>query len=68
MKIRFFLLLAGSIVISVMLSRCNKDNNTPSNGDGPSTGEKGTFKDPRDGQTYQTVVIGDQTWFAENLN
>ncbi len=30
--------------------------------------ETSTFTDPRDGKTYKIVKIGDQWWFAENLN
>ena len=32
------------------------------------TASKNIFKDARDGQEYEIVVIGNQTWFAENLN
>ena len=31
-------------------------------------GDLTSFTDPRDGQVYPVVQIGDQCWFAENLN
>jgi uncharacterized protein (TIGR02145 family) len=31
------------------------------------TAQVGSFTDPRDGQTYATIVIGKHTWFREHL-
>jgi len=68
------LLLIGSIVASVILSSCKKDDdncncNCPSSGDNnqPTNGETGTFTDSRDSKTYKWVKIGEQVWMAENL-
>jgi len=58
---------------SRLLKATSVDNSGDSNSDEITVviidgGGIGTFTDPRDGQTYNTVEIGSQEWFAENLN
>ncbi|GAA3555718.1 FISUMP domain-containing protein [Snuella lapsa] len=55
-----FNLLALFVLLFNLVSCSNDDAD-----DGVS---KNQFTDPRDGQVYEIVTIGDQTWFAENLN
>lgn len=63
------LLFSMAVLSLVAFVSCKPDDDKPGedNGGG-SSNETGTFTDTRDGKTYKTVTIGDQTWLAENLN
>jgi len=58
------LLIIGIIVPTVLFTSCKKDEET----DNPPDQTTGEFIDNRDNQVYKWVKIGNQTWFAENLN
>jgi len=53
----FLLMLIGVFLVSA--SSVEKDDNDNHN--------TNTFTDPRDGNVYKTVTIGNQVWMAENL-
>lgn len=50
-----------------LLALVGCDIHTPIDVKEPANISFGTFKDTRDGYTYKTITIGDQTWLAENL-
>jgi len=53
------------IVLVILINACSTEDY---GNYGSLTIEKGTFQDPRDGKTYETVKINNQVWMAENLD
>ena len=56
------------ILLSLLLTIANCSKDEKEEVIDPSRAPTGTFTDPRDGQVYNTIDIGAQVWFAENLN
>ena len=71
-KVRLILSSALLIATLLTLNACKKDEIKQNDNDTIKytipPPEFSTFTDPRDGQKYITVKIGNQWWFAQNLN
>ena len=61
---KFTSLFVGAFALTAMLVACRDDSTSAKDTDRSEE----VYSDLRDGQTYKTVVIGEQTWMAENLN
>ena len=60
-----FAQVAGIMLALAFTFSCSGSDD---NNNGCVVGSGSTFKDDRDGKSYKSVKIGEQTWMAENLN
>lgn len=61
------LFLSFSIFFSCSNNNSESSSEKPANSNIPKDVEFGTMMDKRDNQSYPTVKVGEQTWFATNL-
>ena len=57
---KFYLILFVGFIFSTQTALCQLDSVSTKD-------KKGTLIDIRDGHSYSTIIIGEQTWMAENL-
>jgi uncharacterized protein (TIGR02145 family) len=57
-----------SLMTQGALVRCVEDVPDSNQAVSPNDVVQGTFVDSRDERTYRTITLGNQVWFAENLN
>jgi len=62
-RIIIVFIFVGIVAISVVLTKCTKDDDINSAGI-----VVGSFTDSRDNKIYKTVKIGEQYWMSENMN
>jgi len=67
MKLFFLKKTTFLLIVFAILQSCKKNNNAPNIGDViDDTSNVDTIKDI-EGNEYETVVIGNQTWMKQNL-